>query len=50
MPYDMVNLYPLVPIDKAVAVFKKTLRSDVKEIKVSTKSTISNIHLLKEPC
>lgn len=48
MSYDVVNLYPSVPIDKAIAVLIDTLNNDIEKIKTCTKLTLTDIDKLTE--
>ena len=46
--YDVVNVYPSVPADKAINVLIVTLNNDKKQLKDRTKSTLTDIHKLTE--
>ena len=48
--FDVVNLYPSVPIDKAVAVIIETLNNDINDLQKRTKLTLPDIHKLIELC
>ena len=48
--YDVVNLYPSVPVDKAINVLRDTLNNDKEHLKECTKLTLTNIHRLTELC
>ena len=48
--YDVVNLYPSVPIDKAINVLIDTLNNDKEHLKEHTKLTLKDIHKLTELC
>ena len=48
--YDVVNLYPSVPVDKAIIVLIDTLNNDKEHLKEHTKSTLKDIHKLTELC
>ena len=47
--YDAVNLYPSVPVDKAINVLIDTLNNDKEHLKEErTKLTLTDIHKLTE--
>lgn len=48
--YDVVNLYPSVPLDKAIEVLIDTLNEDKEDLKTRTKLTLTDIHKLAELC
>ena len=48
--YDVVNLYPSVPVDKAINVFIGTLNHDKEHLKERTNLTLTDIHKLMELC
>ena len=48
--YDVVNLYPTVPLDIAVSVIVEYLKNDFNNVKRRTKLTLINIHQLIELC
>ena len=48
--YDVVKLYPLVPVDKAINVLIDPLNKDKEHIKKHTKLTLTHIHKLMELC
>ena len=48
--YDVVNLYPSVPADKAINVLLGTLNHDKEHLKESTNLTLTDIHKLAELC
>ena len=48
--FDVVNLYPSVPIDKAVAVVIEILNHDINDLQKRTKLTLTDIHKLIELC
>ena len=48
--YDIVNLYPSVPFDKAVNVLTDILNNLKKHLKECTKLTLTDIHKLTELC
>ena len=48
--YDVVNLYPSVPLDKAIDVIVEYLKSDFNNVKRRTKLTLVDIHQLIELC
>ena len=48
--YDVVNLYPSVPVDKAINVLIDTLNNDKEHLKERTKLTVTDIHKLTELC
>ena len=48
--YDVVNLYPSVPVDKAINVLMDTLNNDKEHLQERTKLTLTGIHKLTELC
>ena len=48
--YDVVNLYPSVPIDKSIDVILGQLKNDYEDFRRRTKLTLKDIHLLIELC
>ena len=46
--YAVVNLYPSVPVDKAIKVLRDTLNSAKEQLKEQTKLAITIIHKLTE--
>ena len=50
VPYDVVNLYLSVPVDKAISVLIDILNSDKEQLKEPTKLTLTDIHKLTELC
>ena len=48
MSYVVVNLYPPVPVEKAINVLIDTLNSDKEQLKECTKWTLTNAHKLTE--
>ena len=48
--YDVINLYPFIPIDKAITVLIDTFNNDLNDINTRTKLTLTDIHKLTEPC
>ena len=42
--YAVVNLYPSVPVDKAIKVLRDTLNSAKEQLKEQTKLAITIIH------
>ena len=48
--YDVVNLYPSVPLDKAIDVIVEYLENDFNNVKRRTKLTLVDIHQLIELC
>eukprot|EP00794_Sanderia_malayensis_P013580 gene13582-14988_t len=48
--FDAVNLYPSVPIDKAITVIVDILNKDLDDLKTRTKLTLTDIHKLIELC
>ena len=48
--FDVVNLYPSVPIDEAVAVIIEILNNDIDDLRKRTKLTLTDIHKLIELC
>ena len=48
--FNVVNLYPSVPIDQAVAVITEILNNDTDDLRKPTKLTLTDIHKLIELC
>ena len=48
--YDVVNLYPSVPVDKAINVLIDTLNNGKEHLKERTKLTLTDIHKFTELC
>ena len=48
--YDVTNLYPSIPIDKAITVLMDTLNNDLDDLNTRTKLTLTDIHKLTELC
>lgn len=48
--YDAVNLYPSVPIDKAIDVIVEILNNDIDDLKTRTKLSLVDIHKLLDLC
>ena len=48
--FDVVNLYPSVPIDEAVAVIIEILNNDIDDLQERTKLTLTYIHELTGLC
>ena len=48
--YDVTNLYPLIPMDKAIDVILQQLSEDYEDLKVRTKLTLVDIQQLIELC
>ena len=48
--YDVINLYPSIPIDKAITVLIDTLNNDLDDLNTRTKLTPTDIHKLTELC
>ena len=48
--FDVVNLYPSVPIEKAVAVIIEILNNDIDDLRKRTKLTLTDTHKLIELC
>ena len=46
--YDVINLYPSIPIDKAITLLIDNLNNDLDDLNTHTKLTIINIHKLTE--
>ena len=44
--YDVVNLYPAVPVDKAIKVLRDTLNNDKEHLQERKKLTLTDIHKL----
>ena len=42
--YDVINLYPSIPIDKAMTVLIDTLNNDLDDLNTRTKLTLTDIH------
>ena len=50
MSYDVVALYPSVPIKKAIDVIMQLLQEDWEDVRTSTKLTIEDIRKLLDLC
>ena len=48
--YDVTNLYPSIPIDKAITVLMDTLNNGLDDLNTRTKLTLTDIHKLTELC
>ena len=48
--YDVVNLYPSVPLDKAIDVIVEYLKNDFNNVKARIKLTLVDIHQLIDLC
>ena len=48
--YDVFNLYPSFPLDKAIDVIVEYLKNDFNNVKTRTKLTLVDIHQLIELC
>ena len=48
--YDVTNLYPSIPIGKAINVLMDTLNNDLNYLNTRTKLTLTDIHKLTELC
>ena len=48
--YDVTNLYPSIPIDKAIDVILQQLSEDYEDLKTRTKLTLVDIQELTELC
>ena len=48
--YDVTNLYPSIPIDKAIDVILQQLSEDYEDLKTRTKLTLVDIQQLIELC
>ena len=48
--YDVVNLYPSIPIDQAINVIIDLLSRDIDDLKSRTKLSLTDIHQLVELC
>ena len=48
--YDVVSLYPSVPVDKAINVLIDNLSNGKEHLKERTKLTLTDIHKLTELC
>ncbi|XP_065642690.1 uncharacterized protein LOC136074312 [Hydra vulgaris] len=46
--FDIVNLYPSIPIDEAIPVIIYILNADIDDLKTRTKLTLADIHQLIE--
>ena len=47
---DVINLYPSIPIDKAISVLINTLNNDLDDRNTRTKLTLTDTHRLTELC
>ena len=50
VPYDVVNLHPSVPLDKAIDTIVEYLKNDFNNVKRRAKLTLVDIHQLSELC
>ena len=50
VPYDVVNLHPSVPLDKAIDSIAEYLQNDFNNVKRRAKLTLVDIHQLIELC
>ena len=48
--YDATNLYPSIPINKAITVLMDTLNNDLDDLNTRTKLTLTDIQKLTELC
>ena len=48
--YDAPNLYPSIPIDKAIDVILQKLSEDYEDLKTTTKLTLVHVQQLIELC
>ena len=48
--YDVVNLYPSVPLDRSIQVIVEFLQEDHEKLKKKAKLNLINIHQLLELC
>ena len=48
--YDIVNLYPSVPLDRSIQVIVEFLQDDHAELKKTTKLNLKDIQQLLELC
>ena len=48
--YDVVNLYPSIPLDKAIDLIVEYLKNDLNNVKTRTKLTLVDIRQLIELC
>ena len=48
--YDVANLYPSIPIDKAITILMDTLNNDLDDLNTRIKLTLTDIHKLTEIC
>ena len=48
--YDVVNLYPSIPLDKAIDVIVEYLKNDFNNVRTRTKLTLVDIHQLIDLC
>ena len=46
--YGVINLYPSLPIDKAITILMDTLNNDLDDLNTRTKLTLTDIHKLTE--
>ena len=47
--YDLINLYPRIPIDKAIIFLIDTLNTDLDDLPTRTKLLLTDIHKLTKP-
>ena len=48
--YDFTDLYPSIPIEKAITVLMDTLNNYLDDLNTGTKLTLTDIHKLTELC
>ena len=48
--FNVVNLYPSIPIDEAVAVIIEMLNNDIDDLRKQTKLTVTGIYKIIELC
>ena len=48
--HDIINLYPSIPVDKAIIVLIDTLNNDLDDLNTHTKLTLTDMHKLTELC
>ena len=48
--YDVINLYPSIPIDKAITVLIDTLNNDLDDLNNGTKLILTDIYKLTKLC
>ena len=48
--FDVINIYPLVPLDEAVAVITEISKNVIDDLRKQKERTLTDIHELIELC